>query len=46
MSTWTSLGYSKKPWNMKVTIILILIGALGRVTKGFVQGPDDREIID
>ena len=27
----------KKLWNMKVTIILILIGALGTVTKGLIQ---------
>ena len=27
-----------KLWNMKVTIIPIVIGTLGRVTKGFIQG--------
>ena len=31
-------------WNMKVTIILILIGALGTLTIGLVQGLDDLEI--
>ena len=28
----------KKLWNMKVTVIPIVIGALGTVTKGLVQG--------
>ena len=28
----------KKLWNMKVTMIPIVIGALGTVTKGLVQG--------
>ena len=31
----------KKLWNMKVAIISIVIGALGTVTKGLVQGPKD-----
>ena len=34
----------KKLLNMKVTIILIVIGALGTVTKGFTQGLEDLEI--
>ena len=34
----------KKLWNMKVTIIQIVIGALGAVIKGVVQGLDDLEI--
>ena len=34
----------KKPWNMKVSIIPIVIGALGTVTKGLVQGLEDLEI--
>ena len=34
----------KKLWNMKVTIIPIVTGALGTVTKGLVQGLDDLEI--
>ena len=34
----------KKLWNMKVTIIPIVIGALGTVTKGLVQGLEDLEI--
>ena len=32
-------------WNMKVTILPIVIGALGTVTKGLVQGLEDLEII-
>ena len=35
----------KKLWNMKVTIIPIVIGALGTVTKGLVQGPEDLQKI-
>ena len=35
----------KKLWNMKVTIILIVIGTLCTVTKVLVQGLDDLEII-
>ena len=34
----------KKLWNMKVTIIAIVIGALGRVTKGLLKGLEDLEI--
>ena len=34
----------KNLWNMKMTIIPILIGALGTATKGLVQGQDDLEI--
>ena len=34
----------KKLWNMKVTIIPIVIGALGTDTKGLVQGLEDLEI--
>ena len=33
----------KKLWNMKVTIIPIVIGALGTVTKGLLKGLDDLE---
>ena len=33
-----------KLWNMKVTVIPIVIGALGTVTKGLVQGLEDLEI--
>ena len=35
----------KKLWNMKVTTIPIVIGALGTVTKGSVQRQEDLEII-
>ena len=34
----------KKLWNMKVTILLIVSGALARVTKGIVKGLEDLEI--
>ena len=34
----------KKLCNMKVTVILIVIGALGTVTKGMVQEQEDLEI--
>ena len=31
-------------WNMKVTMITIVIGALGTVTKELVQGLEDLEV--
>ena len=31
----------KKLWNMKVTIILIVIGAFGTVTKGLLKGLEE-----
>ena len=34
----------KKLWNMKVTIIPIVIGTLRTVTKGLIQGLEDLEI--
>ena len=34
----------KKLWNMKVTIILIVIGAFGKVTKGLLKGLEDLEV--
>ena len=34
----------KKLWNMKVTVIPIIIGAHGTVTKGLIQGLEDLEI--
>ena len=34
----------KKPWNMKVTCIPIIIDSLGTVTKGLIQGLKDLEI--
>ena len=33
-----------KLWNMKVTIVPIVIGALGTVTKGFLKGLEDLEV--
>ena len=34
----------KKLWNMKVTIVPIVIGALGTVTKGLLKGLKDLEV--
>ena len=34
----------KKLWNIKVTIILIVIGAFGTVTKGSLKGLEDLEV--
>ena len=34
----------KKLWNIKVTIIPIVIGAFGTVTKGLLKGLDDLEV--
>ena len=34
----------KKLWNMKVTIIPIMIGAFGTVTKGLLKGLEDLEV--
>ena len=34
----------KKPWNMQVTIIPIVIGAFGTVTKGLLKGLEDLEV--
>ena len=36
----------KKLWNMKVTIIPIVIGAFGTVTKGLLKGPDRDKTIN
>ena len=35
---------SKKQWNMEVTVIPIVIGVLGTIAKGLVQGEEDLEI--
>ena len=35
---------SKKLWNMQVTIILIVIGAFGRVNKELLKGLEDLEV--
>ena len=34
----------EKLWNMKVTIIPIVIGAFGTVTKGLLKGLEDLEV--
>ena len=34
----------KKQWNMIVTVVPIVIGALGTVTKGLLKGLEDLEI--
>ena len=34
----------KKLWNMKVTIIPIVIGAFGMLTKGLLKGLEDLEV--
>ena len=34
----------KKLWNMKVTIIPIVIGPFGRITKGLLKGLEDLEM--
>ena len=36
----------KKLWNMQVTIIPIVIGAFGTVTKGLLKGLEDLEVDD
>ena len=43
-NTWTLLGNWKKLWDMNVMFILIVIGALSRVTKRLVQGMKDLKI--
>ena len=34
----------KRPWNMKVTIVPIVIGAFGTISKGLLKGLEDLEI--
>ena len=34
----------KKLWNMKVTVIPIVVGALGTIPKGLIKGLEDLEI--
>ena len=34
----------KKLWNMKATVVTIIIGALGTVTKGLIKGLEDLQI--
>ena len=44
MSTSTLLGNWKKLWNIKVSIIRILIGSFGTVTKGLLKGLENSEV--
>ena len=44
INIWTFLENWKKKWNLKVTVIPIVIGALGIVIKRMVQGVVDLEI--
>ena len=44
ISTLTLLENLEKLWNMKVTIVPIVIGALGTVTKGLLKGLEDLEV--
>ena len=34
----------KKPWNMKITIVPILIGAFDTITNGLLKGLEDLEV--
>ena len=34
----------KNVWNMKVTIVPIVIGVLGTITKGLLKGMEDLEV--
>ena len=34
----------KKLWNIKITIVPIVIGALGTITKGLLKGLEDLEV--
>ena len=34
----------KKLWNMKVTIVPLVIGAFGTITKGLLKGLEDLEV--
>ena len=34
-------GELKKLWNMRVTIVVIVIGAFGTITKGLLKGLED-----
>ena len=44
MNTTTLLKNWKKLWNMKMTIITIVIKAFGTVTKGLQKGLEDLEV--
>ena len=34
----------KKLWNMKITIVPIMIGALGTITKGLLKGLENLDV--
>ena len=38
------LDLARELWNIKVTIVPIVIGALGTITKGLLKGMEDLEI--
>ena len=42
--TYKQLGILKMLWNMKVTIVPIVIGAFGTITKGLSKGLKDLEV--
>ena len=44
ISTSTLLGNWKKLWNMQVTIIPIVISAVGIITKELLKGLEDMEV--
>ena len=44
ISTSNFQGNRKKQWNTKVTIIQIVIGAFGTITKGLLKGLEDLEV--
>ena len=44
MSTSTLLENWKKPWDIEVTIVPIVIGAFGTVTKWLLKGLEDLEV--
>ena len=39
-----ALKLKNKLWNIKVTVIPVVIGLLGTITKGLVKGVEDKEI--
>ena len=45
MNKYLDLAWElKKLWNMKVTIVPIVIGAFGTITKGLLKGLEDLEV--
>ena len=44
VAVFISYDDNKKLWNMKVTIIPIVIAAFGTVTKGLLKGLEDLEV--